>query len=290
MMLNKLILGTVQLGMPYGINNLTGQVDISEGFNILQTAYDSGIRMLDTAELYGTAHQLIGEFHDQNPNKKFNIITKFPHHFTDNIEVKIQGYLDQLRIKSLEAIMFHSFGSYKEHIQAIDNLVELKLRDKINLIGVSVYTNEEMEQVINDEKIDLIQLPFNLFDNNYQRRELLAAAKHKAKIIHVRSVFLQGLFFMDIKDKSPIVHQLQSELIFINELAKQNKISLSQLALSYAMQQHNIDNVLIGVDNEAQLLDHIKNSANLLDNALKKEIDSIKIANKDLLNPSLWNK
>ena len=66
-MVNKLILGTVQFGLEYGINNLKGKPDKKTVFEILSYANNKGIKYLDTAELYGDAHNLIGEFHKSNP-------------------------------------------------------------------------------------------------------------------------------------------------------------------------------------------------------------------------------
>ena len=77
-MSSKLILGTVQFGLNYGINNTKGKPEKKTVFEILSSAYENGIKYLDTAELYGDAHDLIGEFHKLNPTKKFEIITKFP--------------------------------------------------------------------------------------------------------------------------------------------------------------------------------------------------------------------
>ena len=76
---NKLILGTVQFGLKYGINNTIGKLKKDEVLSLMKVAYNSGIRILDTAEAYGNAHQLIGDFHNKNDNLKFKIITKFPH-------------------------------------------------------------------------------------------------------------------------------------------------------------------------------------------------------------------
>ena len=60
---NKLILGTAQMGLDYGINNHKGKISQKESLSILKVAYNSGIRILDTAEAYGDAHQLIGNYH-----------------------------------------------------------------------------------------------------------------------------------------------------------------------------------------------------------------------------------
>ena len=43
---NKLILGTVQFGLNYGINNTIGKPGKENVFQILSYAYDSGIILL----------------------------------------------------------------------------------------------------------------------------------------------------------------------------------------------------------------------------------------------------
>ena len=113
--MSKLVLGTVQFGLNYGINNSNGKPTKQNVFKILSYAYENGIRYLDTAELYGNAHDIIGEFHKKNPSKKFNIITKLPHHFNEDIDSKINIYLSQLNVDYLHGILFHSFDSYNTH-------------------------------------------------------------------------------------------------------------------------------------------------------------------------------
>ena len=71
--MSKFILGTVQMGLDYGINNSIGKISVEESFKILLKAYLSGITTLDTAEVYGEAHQLIGDFHRSHPEFKFQI-------------------------------------------------------------------------------------------------------------------------------------------------------------------------------------------------------------------------
>ena len=100
---NKLILGTVQMGLAYGINNKIGKVSLSKSLDILKCAFDNGIRTLDTAEVYGDAHYIIGLFHERFPDSKFNIITKFPHSIKrDLIKDKLSDYLNVLSVKSLD--------------------------------------------------------------------------------------------------------------------------------------------------------------------------------------------
>ena len=75
-MKSKLILGTVQFGMDYGINNNDGKPSFEKVKDILDFAYLKGIRLLDTAESYGDSQSRIGEYH-KITSHKFKIITKF---------------------------------------------------------------------------------------------------------------------------------------------------------------------------------------------------------------------
>lgn len=286
-MVNKLILGTVQFGLEYGINNINGKPDKETVFEILSYAYDNGIKYLDTAELYGDAHNLIGEFHKSNPTRKFNIITKFPHEFEDSVEKKINTYLSQTNVDQLHAILFHSFDSYLKYKEQLKNIVQLKDKS-VKYIGVSVYTNEQMNEVINDLNIEIIQIPFNLFDNLNLRGELLKKAKEKNKIIHTRSVFLQGLFFMEKNNPCNIRTKLEKELDIISEISLKASISIGSIALNYCLLQNNIDGVLIGVDSLLQLKENIAFSETKICNQYIKEIEKINIQDVNLLNPSLW--
>lgn len=285
---NKLILGTVQMGLPYGINNNSGKISLQNSIEILEYAFNNGIETLDSAESYGNAHEVIGIFHDQNPNKIFRVITKLPHQVNDDIVKKVDGYLKELKVNQLETLMFHSYASYEDNIGNFAVLKRLKLNKKIKTIGVSVYTNNEIEKVILNDDIDIIQLPFNLFDNTNLRSDILMKAKSKGKIIHTRSALLQGLFFKDRNSTNKIAQKLKKELAFISEISRNENTSISALALSYCLLQKTIDNVLIGVDSLSQLEDNIKSISYKITPQTIEHINTIKIKNLDLLNPSLW--
>jgi aryl-alcohol dehydrogenase-like predicted oxidoreductase len=283
-MSDKLILGTVQFGLNYGINNSQGKPEKEKVFQILSYAYETGIRYLDTAELYGNAHNLIGEFHKLYPAKKFEIITKFPHEFNTSLDDKINTYLDQLAVNHLHAILFHSFESYLKH------RAELNYKtNKVFKIGVSVYTNAQMEEVIYDANIDIIQLPFNLFDNINLRGDMLKKAKEKNKIIYTRSAFLQGLFFMKKDNPNKIRTKLEKEFDLIYNISSKYSISIGSLALNYCLLQPNIDGVLIGVDSIAQLKENILYAENKVSGEFMNDINTIRINDIELLNPSLWD-
>jgi len=286
---NKLILGTVQMGLAYGINNAVGKVSLENSHEILEYAYDHGIQILDSAEAYGNAHEVIGAFHKNHPKKKFEIITKLPHQFDADINEKVNTYLTDLQVSQLHALLFHSFSSYKANIDNFKVLTDLKTSGKIKLIGVSVYTNEEIEAVLLNDEVDIIQLPFNLFDNSNLRGDILEKAKAKGKTIHTRSALLQGLFLKDINSENRTIQSLKTELLQVSTISKVNNSTIAQLALNYCLQQSTIDNVLIGVDSKQQLEDNIESLNHRIEDEIIHEINKININNINLLNPSNWN-
>lgn len=285
----KLILGTVQFGINYGVNNSIGKLEENQVLELFKIAHNQGIRILDTAEVYGNAHEIIGNFHKKNDDSRFKIITKFPHSVKYNsINNKVLQYLEQLAVSSIEVLMFHSFESFKTNYKALDSLKELKSKGSIKNIGVSVYTNEHLKQLLNEDLITVIQFPFNMLDNFNVRGDLLDQLKQKGKSIHTRSAFLQGLFFKNTNDKSPIVQNLKTELKILNQIIIDSNCSMEELALSYCLHQENIDNVIIGVDSILQLNANIKASSYNISQDDIKVINNIQVKDLDLLNPSLW--
>jgi uncharacterized protein len=288
-MINKIILGTVQMGLPYGINQT--QISVDDSIRILKIAHDKGVQYLDTAEAYGIAHKLIGKYHTQYPTNKFKIITKFPSVLDEDVSMKIENFLNTLRVESLEAVLFHSYDYFIEEGEDIlSNLRELKKQKVIKQIGISVYNNTQFETVISNQDIDIIQLPYNLLDNFNLRGDLLQLAKARNKTIHTRSAFLQGLFFLDPNDDHKIVNRLNNELEILNQIAKGENLEMTALALNYCLQEELIDNVLIGVDSLDQLNQNLSVLKTRLSPSAIKRINEIVVQEKNLLNPSLWNK
>lgn len=284
--IDKIILGTVQMGLPYGIRG-GGNLDFNQSSSILKTAYRSGIRSLDTAEVYGRAHQVIGNFHT-NSDMRFEVTTKLPKNVR-KIVSKVEQYLEELQVEKLENLMFHSFEDFLASHEIIEEFQHSNNARLVKEIGVSIYTNEQLEEVIESEKINLIQLPFNLLDNFSMRGELLKKAKENKKTIHTRSVFLQGLFFMDIGSGHKVVKELKPQLMQLQSIAKKENRDMASLALNYALQQELVDKVLIGVDSIDQLKQNIEIAGNPLSQDSLEEINNILIKDKKLLNPSLWN-
>jgi len=283
---NRFILGTVQFGLHYGINNTNGQPSNGEVSDIFHCAYDNGLKQLDTADAYGDAQSLIGSF-IETTGKSFEINTKFHVSNGHTISAQLIQALDKLKVDHIHTYFYHRFEDLRKEPNTLVELKSLRDQKKINKIGVSVYSNGEFEASINTPEIDVIQFPFNLLDNYTKRGVLMQRAKLKGKELQVRSIFLQGLFFKT--DALPeVIRPLTKYLSSLKEMASSNNLSMFDLALGYALSKEEIDSVIIGVDTKEQLAVNLTSSEKALNQSLISNIDSIDVKEEALLYPYNW--
>jgi len=291
-MLDKVILGTAQLGFDYGINNQKGKPGRESAIELLCFAYDNNIRILDTAESYGDSQNIIGEYNRAYPDKKFEVITKFSNGHRNSEESIKDRILDNCRIlnvSQLSAYMLHSFDSINGNSFVYDQIVSAKKNGLIGKIGISLYTNEEIEMIVQHyDEFDFVQLPFNILDNESKRKKTFDLIKSNGIELHARSIFLQGLFFKDPELLIEKLKPLSKYLEDLRSISYQKDMKISRLAMQYVFKKDYIDKVLIGVDNWQQLQSNISNIKNFDESSLH-EIDEIKVLEEELLNPKSWN-
>lgn len=284
----NIILGTVQLGLNYGINNQLGQPTVENAISILNSASMLGINTLDTAEAYGTAHSIISSFHQNNPSNQFRINTKFAGVQESGIENTVKHFCTKLSVNHIHTLFFHCFNDFVNHKGLLKGMQKLKEQQRIDQIGLSVYDNCQLKIAIEEPSIDVIQLPFNLLDNACRKDDLLFKAKGVGKIIQVRSVFLQGLFFKDVNSLPNFLLPLKKNLEEINNIATLSGNSMESLSLAYVAAQKEIDEVVIGVDCIEQLSSNIAAFNTTLNKKTLLAIDQIDVKEKNLLYPYNW--
>lgn len=285
-MLEKIILGTVQLGLNYGINNSTGKPTLKNSLAILNEAYQTQILNLDTSDSYGESQDVISRF---SKKREFKIFSKFSLEDGKSLASHLEQTLKILGLEQVEGYSFHrieDFFNYKDQRE----VEALKASGKVKFLGVSLYSNDQLKQAIESPFIDLIQLPLNLLDNLKMKDGLIELAKSKGKTIHIRSVFLQGLFFKKAHQLTGNLKPLKKNLSQINEIAQKNVLTVEELALGYALNLKHIDGVLIGVENLEQLKRNEEIIKNLKYNfSLNNKIEEIVVEDRVLLNPSVWS-
>lgn len=188
--MGKLVLGTVQFGLQYGVNSV-GRPSKKAVKDILAEAEKGGITTMDTSSAYGNSEEILGEC--ITTDEDFKIVSKYPKGKIPVGEM-FNSSLKRLKVNQLYGYLLHHFEVYKNNPKVWDEFIALKDSGKVQKIGFSLYSPEELGFILkNQSPFDLIQVPFNIFDKKFL--PYMKNLHEHGVEIHVRSTFLQGLFF-----------------------------------------------------------------------------------------------
>ena len=260
-------LGTVQLGMNYGIANKEGKPDREKSFAILTAALEAGVSALDTARAYGESEEVLGDFFKANPKSKdiFYITSKLssglPAGSTEQDVEKtlfksIETSLSALGRAKVNCLLLHNASDMYIHGKIVANtlrrLVSMGLAD---MAGVSVYHPEEAELLLEDDIYQAVQLPINVFDQRFIKSGILDRLSGRGIHIFARSVFFQGLFFLDPENLSDpdLVQHAVPHLRTLRLLSEKAEMSIAQFAVSFLQSLPGITSLVLGADNPEQV-------------------------------------
>ena len=287
-MQNRLALGTVQFGLPYGIANQTGQIDWQEARRILSVARAAGIDTLDTAIAYGASEQVLGQIGVSD----WRVITKLPaipDHCHDPqawIRDSLQASLERLRIERVAGLLLHRPMQLLDSIgpAIYQSLVDLKRQGLAGKIGYSLYSPEELDALWARYPVDLVQAPFNVLDRRFQTSGWLAKLRAARAEIHVRSIFLQGLLLMHPAARPAKFHAWATAWQEWDRWLAVQQLTPLQACIGFAMAQPELFRIVVGVDSVEQLHE-------ILAAAEVGPVTppaSLTIEDENLTNPSRW--
>jgi len=235
---NRLVLGTAQLGLDYGVANRAGQPDARRAAAIVKEAWARGIREFDTAQAYGQSETVLGKaLSEAGLLHQAQVISKFDpgldHVHRGALKAAVQRSLTSLNVRRIRVMMLHDerlLALWKQGLA--DTLQELVESGAVEKIGVSVYTPAAARQALKTDGIEAVQLPMSILDRRFEQNGALDLARAQHKEIFIRSVFLQGLLLMPV-DHIPAA--LASARPLIGELARcARKFQISRLTLALA--------------------------------------------------------
>jgi len=277
MNIRKLGIGTVQFGFDYGISNKRGQTNEEEIKKILKTAQVNGIRYIDTASAYGNAELVLGK---QNL-REFRVISKFLiSDKNETISNSLNKSLNNLKLDELYGYLAHRPLSLLENESYWEELNQLKLNGLIEKIGFSLNEPKELDRLLDKGYFpDLVQVPFNYFDRRFEAG--IKDLRERGCEIHTRSAFLQGLFFMNPENLNVFFDEIKPNLYEVQKLNE----SLPHALLNFVLEKEYVDQVIIGVENNDQLLQNLNSSTST------KKLKNIKFNfSEKFLMPMYWPK
>jgi aryl-alcohol dehydrogenase-like predicted oxidoreductase len=284
----KLAIGTAQFGLHYGVANAGGQVSPEQAACILYEARLAGIDTLDTAIAYGNSEQRLGELGAQD----WKVISKIPalpesvEHVGDWVMQQVRGSLQRIGVKQLDGLLMHQPSDILGHhgVAYVRALRQIRDEGLAKSIGYSIYSTDELNQLIGVLMPDIVQAPYNIVDRRLVTTGWLEKLADKSVRIHTRSVFLQGLLLMPDELRPSWFHRWQPLWEAWSEACAQSELSPLELSLGYVLAQASIERVVIGVDN----LKHMKQIINAARRPVAELFPQIESEDLELIEPSRW--
>lgn len=286
----KLALGTVQFGLAYGVANATGQLSAADAAQTLAIARDAGIGMLDTAAAYGDAEAQLGDLGVDG----FEIVTKLPAVPADVADVSawtertVRHSLMLLRQPRLYAVLLHRAGDALGARGAAIGAVLRQLQDEgvVRGIGVSVYEPAELEPIAGMFPLQVVQAPFNPFDQRITRSGWAARIREAGGELHVRSVFLQGVLLQPAVKRHGGFRQWSAAFDAYDAWLAASGGDPVAACLAHALDEPAIDRVVVGVDGPRHLADIVRAAS-----VRPALVEAASLATDDarLLHPSRWS-
>lgn len=244
----KLVLGTAQFGMDYGVTNPTGKVSLQELEKILLLAEQNGIRTLDTAIAYGDAQQRLGRV--LNGQQSFSVLTKLPSGITaQDVIPRLEQSLQQLCITRISGLSVHNCADLCQTL--VEQLYALRALGTVEKLGVSVYHPRELQHILTRYSLDFFQVPMNILDQRFATCTKLE--NFKGHQLHIRSLLLQGVLVTPL-EKLPAYFQQYADYLWpVWKVANSLKVSPLTIAMSIVFQVSGIDKVVIGCCSHDQL-------------------------------------
>lgn len=282
----RLVLGTVQFGADYGIANKSGQVEKDEVSRILKYAHDQGIKKLDTAYAYGESQNLIEEFIARE-KVPFDLISKVKAG-QGSIRDAVETSLQTLQQEFMYGLLVHFYEDFNSQPALWDDLRNLKEEGKVKNIGFSLYSPDELDDLFKKGiDFDMVQIPYSIFDRRFEN--YFPRLKENSVEIHARSVFLQGLAFLDPDALTGNLRKAAPQLERLRRITEQFSVSKSTICLNFAFMNTLIDHVVIGVDGLGQLkinLENMRHTEAVV--FIKNQLQSLSIHDEEILNPCKW--
>lgn len=290
----KIGLGTVQWGLRYGIANRSGCPDASQIAAMLQKSWAAGISLLDTAYAYGEAEQRLGA--GLPAGAEFRVVTKTRPLLANSIGAEHVALVAQAFSDSLARLRRNGVYGLLVH-QAPDLLSpgsdrlwawlqELKTAGRVSRIGVSVYHPDPLRRILESYNIDIVQLPFNLYDQRFWRTGVLRELRQAGVEVHARSAFLQGLLVLDSEALPAYFEAIRGHQRRLHDHLRQVSLTPLAAALNFSLHQPDIDDVIVGCESLVQLEEIIASvfPASIVDPALA----DFQITDEGIIDPSRW--
>lgn len=296
--ISQLGLGTVEIGLPYGIGVDTLPSD-AQAERILKTAVELGITYIDTARGYGVAEERIGRTGISRiqgiviGTKCGQFLKQEPDLHGQELEKRIREEIDtsrrNLQQETLQLVQLHiELPDYTDFRELITIMQKLQAEEKVMHVGIATRGEEAPLAALKTDYFTTLQTAYSILDQRMTTRVLSIAQQKNVGVIN-RSVLLKGAL-TSAADKLP------DQLTPLKENAKKAAtiaadlgIDLPTLALRFVISNPAVTTALIGtVTPEHLTAAAAAIAAGPLPEDVLQELQMLAINDPDQVDPGRW--
>ena len=301
---SEVSLGTVELGMEYGLKE-DGASSVpaeTDARNLLNRAIDSGVNFIDTAALYGNSEEIIGRAL-KGRRSEYTLATKCMHRLDEGVDYdesrrsiaeSIDRSLSRLQTDYIDLLQVHGRDLLDVELRMIrdgvvmDEMEKARKAGKIRFAGYSSYSEDAALAAIEDGRWDTLQIACNILDRRYLKRVIPEACRRGVGII-VRSALLKGA----LTDKSRFMPERLKPLVDhvdrLVDVQSATRYSLPEMALRFVLSIPDISTVIVGADRLAYLEKAVAASdGEGLSEEILLKLKDMALDDPYLLNPGNW--
>ncbi|MBN2374035.1 aldo/keto reductase [bacterium] len=301
MQVSSIALGTVSLGVDYGIKapGEFGCPDEADAIRLLQKAADAGISLFDTAPAYGNSEYLLGCALKPYPMCHISTKVSIPRgqdgevihgsQLRQSIQDSLENSIRALQRDVLDIVQIHNATvDVIAQGEIAEILMDARLEGKVRFIGASVYTEEEALLVIRTGCFDCLQVAYSILDQRMRYRVFPAAEQAGIGII-TRSAFLKGALTEKAQWLPLELNELKRSAERVKDTLSLSWDTLPESALRFCLSNPQVASVLVGVRTSEELEDALAAAdAGPLPEELLTRAVEVALADDRLLNPSRW--
>ena len=285
----KLILGTANFGMPYGLGAQEKNLELLDIVDILETVKSEGFLHIDTASSYENSEAIIGNVISKSDS--WNITTKLKQSecvSAESIVQSVEKSLVRTKQKKYWSVLLHHpqalFESHSDEVlRGLTEILDLELTQHV---GISAYDELEIVQAKTVAPfLTTFQISENVCNQSLASSSYLLALASENNHIFVRSIFLQGLLLMDPNALPDKVVSAKPSLQELRVFCEKLNLTILELCIGYAKSLAWSSGLIFGVNSKQHVLDISKAFNTVID------IDYSKVPKLDdwLLDPRNWS-
>ena len=300
---SALALGTVELGLDYGIAapGHFGQPAAEDAIRLVHAALDAGINLIDTARAYGSSESVLGQAL-RDRRDQVVLATKVSTQAAGGVPLRgdelrrhmvesLDASLDALQTDYVDIWQIHNVDrNVLEEAEVVSEMFALaRQAGKVRFCGGSFYGAEMPLVALDHNLFDVMQITYSVLDQRLADH-FFARAEGQGVGILARSVLLKGALTDRAEHLPDHLQEVRLRSRAFRDLIAAVKLGASpaQVAIAFALAQPAIHAVLIGVRTTDELRSNL-HSINLeLPPMLLQQIASLRLDDADLLNPATW--